>query len=266
MKAVCEDATRELTKDLDQADQSYDKLKKVFYELRLDYDTLREDLREEQAKLRDTEERIAHYKGKYRATPEAPTRSPSTTTTEATTRTSSLMKRKAMDRTPSPSQEALPPPTETPAAENLLPQKKAKGDAFLPFCNFYDTGIFTSEEERVPSPEPKEAPAQTEANKPQLNSQSHQKQLHKKQCKALLTEEDLAPLPVASLPTSATSELPCPLGKAAPPNYTLWTQEWFRIVSSRMLDSSGSSHRHYQCLPPSEMPCSASHANACSTA
>ena len=74
LKAVCEDATRELAKDLDQADQSYDKLKKVFYELRLDYDTLWEDLREEQVKLQDAEEWIACYKGKYRTTPEAPTR------------------------------------------------------------------------------------------------------------------------------------------------------------------------------------------------
>jgi len=79
----------------------------------------------------------------------------------------------------------------------------------------------------VPYSKPKEAPARTKANEPQLKSQSSQKQLHKKQCKALLTEEDLAPPPVALLPISATSKLPHPLGKAAPPNYTLRTREWF---------------------------------------
>ena len=97
-----------------------------------------EDLDEEQVKLWDAEGKIAHYKGKYHAAPEAPTQSPSMTTTEAMTQMSSLMKRKAMDRTPLPSQEAPPPPAETPMAENPPPQKKAKGDAFPPFCDFYD--------------------------------------------------------------------------------------------------------------------------------
>jgi len=80
----------------------------------------------------------------------------------------------------------------------------------------------------VPSPKPREAPTRTEANEPQLESQSRQKRLHKKQCKALLTEEDLTPPPVASPPISVTGELPHPLGKAAPPNYTLRTREWFK--------------------------------------
>ena len=97
-----------------------------------------------------------------------------------------------------------------------------------PCCDFYDTGVFTSKEECMPSPKPKEAPAQAEANKPQLESQSHQKQLCKKQCKALLTEESLTPLPVALPPISVTGKLPFPLGKTAPTTYTLQTQEWFK--------------------------------------
>jgi len=93
------------------------------------------------------------------------------TTTEVMTQMLSLMKHKAMDRTPLPSKEAPPRPTKTPTAGDLPLQKKEKGDTLPPFHDFYNTGVFTSKEEHVPSPKPKEAPVQTEADLPQLKSQ-----------------------------------------------------------------------------------------------